>query len=116
MQIDPFNASKIFSDEYSMKILAASFHYPQSAQKLSEKYQIPIAVCYRKIHELEDAGFLECVDRTLTQEGRRVKIYRSQVKGAYFFFENGKLRVHLALNKIPKMEVDETVDIINEPL
>ena len=111
-QENVLNTSKILSDEYALKILAGTFKEPKSAQEISIKFNIPIAVCYRKIHDLEDTGFLECVDKILTQEGRRVKLYRSQLKGAYIFFEHGKLRVHLSLTKVPQVDFDGTWDAL----
>lgn len=110
--INALNASKMLADEYIMKILAASFKFPKSAQELSMKFSIPIAVCYRKIRDLESIGLLECVDKVLTQDGRRVKLYRSQLKGAYLFFERGKLRVRLDLTNVPKIDFDETWDAL----
>ncbi len=110
--VNVLDASKIFADEYALKILSGSFKEPKSAQDLSNNFNIPIAVCYRKIHDLEVSGFLECVDKILTQEGRRVKLYRSQLKGAYIFFEHGKLRVHLSLTKVPQVDFDETWDAL----
>ena len=112
-QVDVLDASKILSDEYALKILAGSFKEPKSAQELSLKFDIPIAVCYRKIHDLETSGFIDCVDKILTQEGRRVRLYRSQLKGAYIFFEQGKLRVRLSLTKVPQIEFDETWDALS---
>lgn len=111
-QVNALDASKIFADEYAMRILAGSFKFPKSAQELSNKFSIPIAVCYRKIHDLETNGLLECVDKMLTQDGRRVKLYRSQLKGAYIFFEHGKLRVCMNLTKIPEMNFDQTLDML----
>lgn len=108
------DASKVFGDENSLKILADSFHVPRSAQELSEKFKIPIAVCYRKIHDLEANGFLECVDKVLTQSGRRVRLYRSQLKGAYIYYEQGRLRVHLDLTKVPTVNFDETWDALED--
>ena len=106
--MDALNASKLLTDEYVMKILAATFKEPKSAQELSLRFKIPIAVCYRKIHELEAVGLLECVDRVLTREGKRVRLYQSQVINAYMFFQKGKLRVKLELSSFPTREIDTT--------
>lgn len=111
-QVNVLDTSKILVDEKALKILAGSYDIPKSAQELSTKFDIPIAVCYRKIHDLEESGMLECVDRILTQDGRRVKLYRSQLKGAYIFFQNGKLRVHLDLTKVPQVDFDKTWDAL----
>jgi len=85
------------TDEYSAKILVATFKKPKSAIELSRDYGIPIAACYRRIHGLEKAGLLRCVARALTQKGKRISLYMSQLKNAYIFFEDGKLKVRFQL-------------------
>ncbi|MCJ2520831.1 MAG: helix-turn-helix domain-containing protein [Candidatus Thermoplasmatota archaeon] len=95
--MDPLEASRLITDEYSAKILVATFKKPKSAIELSREYGIPIAACYRRIHVLEKAGVLSCVERALTQKGKRISLYMSQLRNAYIFFENGKLRVRFQL-------------------
>jgi len=96
--MDPLEASRLVTDEYSAKILVATFKKPRSAIDLSREYGIPIAACYRRIHVLEKAGLIRCVERALTQKGKRISLYLSQLRNAYIFFENGKLRVRFQLN------------------
>ena len=99
-EIDDMNAidaSKILADEYSAKILVATYKKPKGALELSRRFGIPIAACYRRIHLLEKFGLLMCVDKVLTQKGKRIKMYLSQLKNAYIFFEKGKLRVRFEL-------------------
>ena len=108
----PLDASKLLSDEYSVKILAATFREAKSAQEMSARFDIPIAACYRRIKELEGAGFLKCTARILNQKGKRVKLYRSQVRGAYFFYDRGRLRARLELSRPDKPEIDETWDAL----
>ena len=96
-KLDPIEASKMITDEYSAKILVATYKKPKSAIELSHRFGIPIAACYRRIHLLEKFGLLVCVDKVLTQKGKRIKIYLSQLKNAYIFFEKGKLRVRFEL-------------------
>src|SRR2546428_9378855 len=56
-----------------------------------------IAACSRRIHALERAGLIRCTERALTQKGKRISLYMSQLKNAYIFFENGRLRVRFQL-------------------
>src|SRR2546428_724275 len=95
--MDPLEASRLVTDEYSAKILVATFKKPKSAIDLSREYGIPIAACYRRIHSLERAGLIRCTERALTQKGKRISLYMSQLKNAYIFFENGRLRVRFQL-------------------
>jgi predicted transcriptional regulator len=97
ISISPFEASKIVTDEYATKILIATYKKPKNANELSHRFGIPLAACYRRIRVLERAGLLTCVDKVLTQKGKRIKIYLSQLKNAYIFLEKGKLRVRFEL-------------------
>ena len=106
--MNPLKVSKLLADEYNVKILAATFKDSKSAQELSLKFDIPIAACYRRIRELEMTGMIECSERILSQKGKRVKLYRSQVKGVYLFYESGKLRVKLDMTNFQAHDVDET--------
>jgi hypothetical protein len=96
-QLNQIEASKIITDEYTVKILVATYKKPKSALELSHRFGIPMAACYRRIHLLEKFGLLVCVDKVLTQKGKRVRIFLSQLKTAYIFFEKGKLRVRFEL-------------------
>lgn len=80
-----------------MKILVATSRVPKSAQEISDSHGIPIAACYRRIRALEKVGLLECKERRLSQQGKRVSYYVSLLKNAYIFFESGKLRVKFQL-------------------
>ena len=95
--MNPLEASKIITDEYSAKILIATYKKPKSALELSRRFGVPITACYRRIHLLEKAGLLVCVDKILTKKGKRMNIYLSQLKNAYIFFEGGRLKVRFEL-------------------
>ena len=96
-KMDPLEASRLITDEYAARILVATFKKPKSAIDLSREYGIPIAATYRRIHMLEKSGLIKCVERALTQRGKRISLYLSQLRNAYIFFENGRLRVRFQL-------------------
>jgi hypothetical protein len=91
--MDPISASRMITDEYAAKILIATYRRPKNAIELSQKLGIPIAACYRRIKALEKARLLTCTERILTQKGKRISVYISELKNAYIFMENGQLRV-----------------------
>ena len=95
--LTPLEASQLLTDEYSAKILLATYKRKISAQEISQRYGIPIAACYRKIRVLEEVGLIQCVERILTQKGKRKNLYTSCLRNAYIFFENGKLRARFQL-------------------
>src|SRR2546430_4845413 len=73
--LSPLEASQLLTDEYSAKILLATYKRKISAQEISQRYGIPIAACYRKIRILEEVGLIQCVERILTQKGKRKNLY-----------------------------------------
>jgi len=77
--------------------MVATLRCPHSAQEISAEFGIPIAACYRRIKELERVGLVECCERRLSRQGKRISYYISLLKNAYVFFENGKLRVKFQL-------------------
>jgi predicted ArsR family transcriptional regulator len=65
-------------NKYSFEILCAT-RTPASAQELSDRIDVPIATCYRRIEELVEAGFLKTEGRQLSEDGRRTNVYRRTV-------------------------------------
>lgn len=87
--------SRLLTDEYAERILVATHDHPRSVQEVSDKNDIPIAACYRKVHELEQAGLLQCAEIVTTPKGKTMKLYRSQLRSAMLVYENGMFRVKL---------------------
>jgi predicted ArsR family transcriptional regulator len=113
--MDPNYVSRLITDEYVMKILVSTLNKPMSAQQLALKYEIPIAVCYRKMKELLAADLIQKEKKVLTSKGKWVQLYRSKVKSAYVFLEKGELRVRLELADFETPEMDRSVQVI-EPM
>lgn len=85
--------SKLLTDEYAERILVATQERPRSVQDISDRHDIPIAACYRKIHELEAAGFLRCAEIVTTPKGKTMKLYRSQLVSAVLVYQDGIFKV-----------------------
>jgi predicted ArsR family transcriptional regulator len=73
-------------NKYSAEILDATDE-PQSAQELSDELGIPIATCYRRIDELTEHDLLELHDNILSDDRRRIKVYRRNVETIHVDFE-----------------------------
>ena len=56
---------RVLGNEYNPQILSFA-HEPRSAQELSDELDVPIATCYRRIEELQEADLLEHHDRVLS--------------------------------------------------
>ncbi len=94
---NPVKISNLISDKYVSKILMSTFKVPKSVQSISSTYEIPIAVCYRKVRQLENLGFLRCTGTKLNGNGKRIKLFQSQIINAHFFLEKGKFRARVQL-------------------
>jgi predicted ArsR family transcriptional regulator len=73
-------------NKYSAEILDATDE-PQSAQELSDELGIPIATCYRRIDELTEHDLLELHDNILSDDRRRIKVYRRNVETIHVDFD-----------------------------
>ena len=114
IEMNAIEASKIISDEYSARILVATQLRPKSAITLSQDLGIPIAACYRRIKMLEDANLVRCVERVLTQKGKRMSVYSSNLKNAYIHFEDGKLKVQFEMRSGAVEEFGGKIDLMSE--
>jgi len=96
---------EVLGNKYNTDILTATAE-AKSAQDLSDELDVPIATCYRRIDELEDAALIELHDRPLSAEHRRVKVYRRTVDGVAVDFRE-ELTVELEERSVVKNRLDE---------
>lgn len=92
-------------NKYNPEILDAASE-PKSAQELSDQLGVPIATCYRRINELTDASLLELHDQPLSEEHRRIKVYRRRVDAVNIDFRDG-LGIELQERSEVKNKLDE---------
>jgi len=81
---------RTLGNKYSAEILDAT-EEPKSAQDLSDELDIPIATCYRRIDELTDHDLLELHDNVLSDDRRRIKVYRRNVESIEVGFDESLL-------------------------
>ena len=91
-------------NKYSAEILDATDE-PVSAQELSDELGIPIATCYRRIDELTEHNLLELHDNILSDDRRRIKVYRRNVDSVRIDFGE-----ELNVNIEERQEVTNTLD------
>ncbi len=96
------------SDPYSIRILRATLHRALDAITLSNTLGIPIAVCYRRIRELEKLGLIEETGKRLTQKGKWIKLYKARIKNATVVMKEGKLYLKITFRwgKEEELEVE----------
>ena len=73
-------------NKYSAEILDATDE-PRSAQELSDELGIPIATCYRRIDELTEHDLLKLHDNILSDDRRRIKVYRRNIDAVRVEFD-----------------------------
>jgi predicted ArsR family transcriptional regulator len=95
---------QVLGNKYNPEILDATGE-PKSAQELSDELDVPIATCYRRINELEETDLLELHDRPLSDEHRRIKVYRRCVDGIEVTFRDG-----LTVDMEERSEVQNKLD------
>ena len=110
MKISPVAMAKILGDEYNIKIMSATYVKPMSAQELSILFNIPIAASYRRVKELEKVGLIKCVDRVLTRDNKRIRLYRSVLEFIQLSFSKGRISMKIKANDM------ETEDIVTNIL
>lgn len=100
-------------NDYNIEILSAAVE-PHSAQELSEKLDVPIATCYRRIEELTEADLLEHHDRVLTDERRRTNVYRRNVDEVCIEFDDEDFTVNLAERTDVQNRLDDVWRTLSE--
>ncbi|MDT3433578.1 helix-turn-helix domain-containing protein [Haloarcula sp. 1CSR25-25] len=99
-------------NKYSAEILDATDE-PVSAQELSDELGIPIATCYRRIDELTEHDLLELHDNILSDDRRRIKVYRRNVDEVRVDFED-ELTVHIEERTEVTNKLDEAWRTLSE--
>jgi len=89
-------------NKYSAEILEATDE-PRSAQELSDELGIPIATCYRRIDELTEHNLLELHDNILSDDRRRIKVYRRNVDA-----------VRVEFDETLTVDIDERSEVTNK--
>lgn len=97
---------RVLGNEYNPQILSFA-HEPRSAQELSDELNVPIATCYRRIEELQEANLLEHHDRVLSDERRRVNVYRRNIEEIVVQFNDGDVSVDVEERQQIKNRLDE---------
>ncbi len=85
----------VLMDEYNLKILAATALKPLSVREIAYQFDIPLASAYRKIKELESFGLIKVEETRLTKDGKRYKLYRSQVENFEVSYHRNTLKIKL---------------------
>lgn len=88
---------EILSDKYCRLILESIMYTPKSVIEITLETKIPMSTVYRRIQNLHD-NKLVATSGMITDEGKRLFMYKSKIKGIQSKFNDGKIEVELILN------------------
>ncbi len=89
---------EILSDKYCRSILEAIMDTPKSAIEVSREKVIPLSTVYRRIQQLHDSKMIR-TSGVITEEGKRLFLYKSKIKEVNTSFSDGKIDVDVVFNK-----------------
>jgi DNA-binding Lrp family transcriptional regulator len=112
-EADDADLVRTLGSKYSAEILGATGE-PRSAQELSNRLGVPIATCYRRIEELTEAGLLELEDSVLSDDHRRVDVYRRGVDELTVVFGDGQFEVEVEKRTRVKNKIDDAWRTLTE--
>ena len=88
---------EVVSDKYCRTILESIMYKPKSIMEITVEAKIPISTVYRRIQTLHDNN-LVATSGTITEDGKKLFLYKSKVKGIQCNYNNGQMEVKLTLN------------------
>ena len=88
----------VVSDKYCRIILGAIMDKPKSVMEITAETKIPISTVYRRIQTLHDNKLIR-TSGTITDDGKKLFLYKSKIKGMQSTFSNGQIEVKLVLNQ-----------------
>ena len=88
---------EIVSDKYCRAILESIMDIPKSVIEIMAETKIPMSTTYRRIQMLHD-NKLVVTSGMITNEGKRLFLYKSKIKGIQSRFSDGKTEVELVIN------------------
>ena len=89
---------EVLSDKYCRSILEAIMDTPKSAIEISRDKSIPLSTVYRRIQLLHDSKMIQ-TSGVITEEGKRLFLYKSKIKEVNTSFRDGKIDVNIVFNK-----------------
>lgn len=114
VEADDAELVRTLGSKYSAEILGAT-NEPRSAQELSERLDVPIATCYRRIEDLTDAGLLSLEDSVLSDERRRVDVYRREINELTVSFGEAGYSVVVEERSEVKNKLDDAWRALSDP-
>lgn len=101
-------ASRLLTDRYASRILAATWDRTVTVRQLRRELGIPASACYRRLRVLERLGLVVRLPGPRARNGRQRGFYRSTVRSAAIVLERGRLKARLLLRGTGEKPVPES--------
>jgi predicted transcriptional regulator len=105
------DVSRLLADRHSARIILATMRNPRSAFDISECLGMPIAVCFRKIKLLEDAGLIACAERRFAKNGKKISLFKSTLRNSQMVLERNKVQAKIEMFDGSTQEVKYEMDM-----
>ena len=92
------NLLSIVSDKYCRSILKATLDKPKSAIEIASETKAPISTVYRRMQTLHDSKLVQS-SGMITEDGKRLFLYKSKIKGINSQYYDGQIKVELIPNQ-----------------
>ena len=87
----------IVSDKHCRTILHSIIEKPKSAMEIATETKTPISTVYRRIQTLYDNKLVQALGR-ITDDGKKLFLYKSKIKGINSKYHEGQVEVELIFN------------------
>ena len=87
----------VISDKYCRSILEAVMDKPKSATEITAETGTPISTVYRRLQTLQDNKLLQ-ISGMISDDGKKLFLYRSKIRGIKSNYNDGQVEVELILN------------------
>ena len=91
------NLLSIVSDKYCRTILNSILDKPKSAMEIASESKTPISTVYRRIQTLYDNKLVQA-SGMITDDGKKLFLYKSKIKGINSRYHDGVIEVELIPN------------------
>jgi len=88
---------EILSDKYCRTIIESIAYKPKSVMEITIDTRIPVSTVYRKTQILHDNKLLK-ISGVITNDGKKLFLYKSKIRGIQSIFKDGKTEVELIFN------------------
>jgi len=92
----------LIADKYCRTILTTTMINPKSALDIALDTKIPISTVYRRVQMLHDNKLVR-ISGQISDEGKKLFLYKSRVKGILGAFNNDQIEIQIIPNIVKEI-------------